>query len=246
MTKNAHRLRLTAGVGALAVLVAVVIGVALTGPVPGTIGAAGTSPAPSAHPSATATEDGAAGLPSSTAPSSLPTSAPGAGVDGTVGPDGVSPDAGQDTPPEPATEVPPAVDGPGQSGSALPPSTPIPALLTGPVPDSATAENEIVAGFPTGIPVVDRSTVSSSDVSVENERVRASLTATTPTAGQKVLALYDAALAGYGFNSAESPAVGGSTAREYSRGAESVTVTVTPTATGGSGYTILALLVVAG
>jgi hypothetical protein len=119
----------------------------------------------------------------------------------------------------------------------------VPALLTGPVPESATAQNKVVDGFPQGIPVAERSTVSSSDVTVENERVRASLTATTPTAGPEILAQYDSALARYGFDPTDAPAVGGSTARSYNRGAESVTVTVTPADGGGSGYSILALLV---
>jgi len=129
--------------------------------------------------------------------------------------------------------------------TALPPSGPMPTLLSGALPESATAQNEMVDGFPAGIPLAARSTVATSDVTVEDQRVRASLTASTPTSGREVLAGYDVALAEFGFNPADAPAVGGSTARAYNRGAESVTVTVTPTDTGATGYTLLALLVAA-
>lgn len=238
MTEKTRRLRLAAGVGALTILVAVVIGVALSAPAPGAPGAAESTAEPSAEPTATAPTDGAAG------PSSA---APGAETDPATAPAPPSmtatPNDTQETPPEPATEIPPVVgDSPAQD-TALPPSDPTPALLTGPAPEPATAQNKVVDGFPTGIPLVDQSTVTTSDVTVENERVRASLTATTPTKGPAVFAEYDSALARYGFAPAEAPALGGSTARSYNRGAESVTVTVTPTPTGGSGYTILALLV---
>jgi len=245
VTVKIRRLRLAASLIALTVLVAVVIGVAWAtasaGPEDSELaGAAPTtsSDVPSTGPSATVPADG---------PPTIPTSSPGSGDTPPVGPEMpvTTPDAGQGSPPEPATEIPPADDGAEAplDTTTLPPSTPRPALFTGPTPDSATAQNKIVDGFPAAIPVAARSTVSTSDISVENDRVRASLTATTPQAGADVLAEYDAALASFGFTPADAPAVGGSTAREYRRGAESVTVTVTPSVTGGSGYTLLALLV---
>ncbi|MGY4858305.1 hypothetical protein [Cryobacterium sp. AP23] len=257
MIKNTRRLRMAAGVGGLAVLVAAVIGIALTTPPSGTAVTAGSSTAPSERGIETPPADTSTGLPSSglQSPSAVPSAAPEDAAGPTPGPAAPaptpSPDASVDTPPdaaaetplEPATEIPPAEADVAEPEPNLPPSTPIPSLLTGPLPDSATAENKVVDGFPAGIPVATRSTVSTSDVTVDNERVRASLTATTPTAGIDVLAQYDAAFSTYGFYSADTPAVGGSTAREYNRGAESVTVTVTPSDSGGSGYSILALLV---
>jgi hypothetical protein len=146
-----------------------------------------------------------------------------------------------DSPVEPGVEFPPE---PPEEGAevGLPDTPPPPPLLSGPAPEPATALDTVVKGFPAGIPVAGRSAVLSSDVAVEGERVRASLTATTPSAAVEVVTEYDEALAASGFSAADSPAIGGSTARTYGRGAEVVTVTVTPTVTGGSDYSVLALL----
>jgi len=230
-----------AGVGGVALLAAAVIGIALANAAPSLTGPSGAAPSAVEAPDASAAPGGsedASAVPGGPTDGALPV------IPGTpeVEPPG-EPTAGPAE--DPASELPPASDGDDSPAEGLPVSPALRSLISGPAPATATAEGALVDGFPDGIPIATRSSVATSDVSVEKQRVRASLTATTPEAGAAVLAEYDTAFAAFGFTPSDTPAGGGSTARAYGRGAESVTVTVTPTATGGSGYTVLALLVAA-
>jgi hypothetical protein len=194
---------------------------------------AATEPAPT-EPPAAAPQDTAADAPS---PAAQP------GPDPLVDPAGPGGSGPESPGPGLGAEIPPVAPVDAAGGPGLPESEVLPPVLTGPAPETATAVGEVVDGFPAAIPIPVGSAVLTSDVAVENQRVRVSVTATTDSSGAEVLGEYDSAFAAEGFLPAEAPAVGGSTARTYSRGSESVTVTVTPVETGGSGYSVLALLV---
>jgi hypothetical protein len=191
-----------------------------------------TEPAPT-EPPAAAPQDTAADAPS---PAAQP------GPDPLVDPAGPGGSGPESPGPGPGTEIPPVAPVDAAGGPGLPESEVLPPVLTGPAPETATAVGEVVDGFPAAIPIPVGSAVLTSDVAVENQRVRVSVTATTASSGAEVLGEYDSAFAAEGFLPAEAPAVGGSAARTYSRGSESVTVTVTPMETGGSAYSVLALL----
>ena len=256
MTLLTRRLRLVAGAAAVVVAGAAVLAIAI-----------GTEASPSAAPrETTAVAEPTAAEPTTTEPT---TPVPAADEPATVAPEVTAPEEpGQDpqpegdavpgpsgpetveahgsepeTEPETGAEIPPAPAEDPALDQALPESESEPPVLAGPAPETATAVGAVVAGFPAGIPIMGKSDVLTSDVAVEDQRVRVSLTATTPTSGADVLAEYDSALAANGFTAEDAPAVGGSVARAYSRGSESVTVTVTPTEAGGTGYSVLALLV---
>jgi hypothetical protein len=248
VTMLTRRLRIIAGSVAVVLAGAAVLAVAM-----GTDTARSSAPrevASSAESSATepalalpAPSDSAA-VPPEAAEAEAPDQAPQPGPDPLVGPpvpDVAGPPAPQSGP---GAEIPPVASEGAADERVLPESETQPPMLTGPTPATATAVNAVVDGFPEAIPIADRSDVLTSDVAVEDHRVRVSLTATSPSSGADVLAEYDSALAATGFHPAEAPAVGGSTARAYSRGSESVTVTVTPAAAGASRYSVLALILV--
>ena len=247
MTLLPRRLRFVAGAAAVVVASAAVLAIAI-----GTEASRSTSPrgtSSSAGPTAAepTTTVPSAGQPATGAPGAAPTEVPSQGPQPEElllpGPSVPDPSGSQAPLPETGAEIPPAPPEDAAAEQALPESEAQPPVLVGPKPETATAVGAVVAGFPAGIPVIGGSDVLTSDVAVEDQRVRVSLTATTAASGAEVLTEYDSAFAENGFNAAEAPAVGGSAARAYSRGVESATVTVTPTATGGSEYSVLALLV---
>ncbi|WEO76916.1 hypothetical protein BJQ94_16400 [Cryobacterium sp. SO2] len=125
----------------------------------------------------------------------------------------------------------------------MPPSESVAPLLPAPAPPTATAEGELVAGFPSFIKPAPDSRVSASMVTSEGANVQAAFTATSQKAPETVREYFDEIFGQVALQPAPAPAVGGSTAWVYTRGAESVTVTLTPSAAGGCGYSILATLV---
>ncbi|NQX27490.1 hypothetical protein HQQ81_09020 [Microbacteriaceae bacterium VKM Ac-2854] len=190
-------------------------------------GAAGPSTtAATAPPTATtpATVPSAAAEPSS-APSSEPTAAPGAAAEG----------------PDPARPL--EVTGPAPESTGLPPSAPRPALVTLPLPPAASAEGSVVAGFPTAVvPVLDGARIASTSIAGDGSVLRAGLVADGARAADSVLDFYRAVLSPLGFTSAELPGNEGGTAMEFSRGADSVSVSIDPERNGRTGYSVFAVL----
>lgn len=130
----------------------------------------------------------------------------------------------------PAAEVlPPEPD----TSPALPPSTPLPVLVTTPLPATASATGKIVHGFPSHlIPTAPQSTVVSSSVASEGSHLQAALTAKSTMSADDVVAYYRTAFAKYGLLDSAAPAGQDSSALNFTRGTSSVTLTVTETRTG--------------
>jgi len=150
--------------------------------------------------------------PSTSPPAALPgsssSSAPGESTEARA----TDPDAPVDTPPGP---------------------TPMPALVTLPLPDTSSAVGSVVAGFPESVlPAAPQSTIASSSVAAEGSRLQATLSAETPLTAPEVLDFYRTTLAELGLVEAAVPAVDGSTALAFSRGLNTVTLTVTPIESG--------------
>lgn len=140
---------------------------------------------------------------------------------------------------EPSTEVLPL---PSSSPLSLPPSTPLPDLVTSPLPATASATGKIVRGFPsTLLSTAPESQVVSSSVAAEGSHLQASLAATSTLSADEVLLYYRTAFAPFGLLDSAAPATSGSSALVFTRGADTVTLTVTGDA-GGTGYVIFGAL----
>lgn len=157
-------------------------------------------------------------------------------------PDPAAPGAGGDQlPAETGLEIPPTAPE-DAAEPALPVSDPLEALMPGPPPATDSETGAVVAGFPAFIEPAPRSTVDSSMVTSEGDRVQAALTASSADSADLVRTHFDTVFAGHNLQPTIAPAVGGSTALAYTRGSESVTVTLTPQAAGGCRYSVLANL----
>ncbi|MEO6309302.1 MAG: hypothetical protein ABIO33_01280 [Leifsonia sp.] len=159
-----------------------------------------------------------------------------------------TPEASTPTPgaPSPGTpdQLPPAEVPPPATGDSLrlPSSTPLPDLITSPLPATASATGKIVHGFPTDlIPTAPHSTVVSSSVASEGPHLQAALTAKSTLSTTEVLAYYRTAFAPFGLLDSPAPAAGGSSALIFTRGTDSVTLTVTGVS-GGSRYIVFGAL----
>lgn len=131
-----------------------------------------------------------------------------------------------------STEVMPANP---QATPALPPSTPLPYPVSGPLPASASASGRLVAGFPAAVlPQAPDSRIASSSIATQAPRLQVALEAHTGQGVAELLAFYRTALAQYGMYDSPAPAAAGSTAVTFSRDGDSVTVTATPETTGTS------------
>jgi hypothetical protein len=179
------------------------------------------------------------------APAAPPAGEAGAGASGQVS----SP---AETTTRPVPPAPPVVDGEvmpapaDEPDVALPESEPLPELLPGRAPATDAKRGAMVTGFPSFVTAAPGSTVATSMVASESGRVQAALTASSTSSSADVLAHFDAAFADRDLQAADAPAVGGSSARAYTRATESVTVTVTDRADGGCDYSVLAILDAAG
>lgn len=185
----------------------------------------------------------------------LPGSSPGAqaGVDSSTGAASAAPPAGQlATPKAPAAGGKSAKRAPDSSSGgqeqqpsvniaspySLPPSTPRKSLVVAPLPKTASARGKVVAGFPSAvIPLAQGSTVTFSSVASAKTRLQVGLDATSSLDANAVLNFYRTALGSVGLTATATPAVGGSVALAFVRGADTVTVTASPTG-GGSQYTV--------
>lgn len=128
------------------------------------------------------------------------------------------------------------------TGAALPKVAPPPVLFGGPMPRSAAAVGTLVAGFPAVIPVTPDSKIVDSSVSSSANLLQATLSAKTSLSPQTVTAFYQSEFAKVSLPGAPLPAVGGSTAFDFTSNGNSITLTVSPSGPGGSTYTVLAVL----
>lgn len=135
-------------------------------------------------------------------------------------------DGSSGTSESPATEVLP----PPESESGLPGlDDETGPLVELPLPDADSAEGGLVAGYPDeALPVAPRSQIAATSVSPADDRLQVALTASTALGSDRLLRFYRLHLAELGFTEKPTPAVGGSSAAGFERGADSVVVTVTP------------------
>lgn len=130
-----------------------------------------------------------------------------------------------------------------ESGDASPPPLPLPddegSLVAAPLPESGSAEGEVVEGFPRDvIPVAPDSEVESTSLAVEGDRVQAGLSASSTNAAEAVIEHYRAAFTALGLTERETDAVAGSTALVFTRGPDNITLTVAERAD-GTAYTVV-------
>ncbi|GAB3140191.1 hypothetical protein [Marisediminicola antarctica] len=123
------------------------------------------------------------------------------------------------------------------------PPLPLPAdegsLVAAPLPESGSAEGDVVEGFPRDvIPVAPDSEVDSTSLAVEGDRVQAGLTARSTNAANAVIDHYRAVFTSLGLTERETDAVAGSTALVFTRGADNITLTVAERAD-GTAYTVV-------
>ncbi|HAM26115.1 MAG TPA: hypothetical protein DCP11_05235 [Microbacteriaceae bacterium] len=187
-----------------------------------------------ATPSSQTTPSARATAPADSASTPAPTADPGAAPTAAPAP-GPSPTA---TAPRTSTEVQKGTT----AGAALPPAVPLPVLFSGPMPRSASAVGKLVAGFPAVIPVAQGSKIADSSVSSSGNFLQATLSAKTSLSPNSVIAFYQSEFAKMSLPGAPLPAVGRSTAFDFARDGNSITLTVSPSGSGGSTYTVLGVL----
>jgi hypothetical protein len=167
--------------------------------------------------------------PANSIPTPSPTTDPG---DAALGP---SP---KETAPRTSTEV---EKGP-TAEAALPAAGALPVLFSGPLPKSASAAGKLVVGFPAVIPLAQGSKIADSSVSSSANILQATFTAKTSLSRAAVIAFYQSEFAKVSLPGSPLPAVGGSTAFDFARDGNSITLTVAPSSSGGSIYSLLGVL----
>jgi hypothetical protein len=174
--------------------------------------------------------------------------APGQSESTSAGTDTPAKPGGSPAPPPTAVPVPEGVSEAGQGSGAENPeapgesaeSAPRQPLVTLPLPDPASADGAIVAGFPEQVlPAAPDSSIASSSVATEGTQLQATLSAETPLTVTEVVEFYRTALAAHGMAGTPAPAADGSTAFDFTRDSNSVTVTATATDRGSS-YAVFA------
>ncbi|WP_162891298.1 hypothetical protein [Aeromicrobium sp. A1-2] len=117
------------------------------------------------------------------------------------------------------------------------------ALLSGPLPQSASLRGGLVAGFPRSvIPVLPGSKLGSSGVSSTAKTLQVSVVATSPKSPNAVLAYYRGVLSKQGFTESSAPAAAPSTAASFRRGADGIVVTVTRSSRTVTNYSLFGTL----
>lgn len=149
------------------------------------------------------------------------------------------PTASPSSPPAERGETPTQPDA--ATGQPREVATAPPRLVNPPPQQSESEVGKLVAGFPDAVPLAPKSTISTSSLDSDGTRVQASLEASTPESAADVTTYYEKLFAALGFPGTPSPAASGSTAVLFARGGESVTLTVTPSAT-GSRYSLFGVL----
>lgn len=147
------------------------------------------------------------------------------------------------TPVGPRTTTEVEASGGGDPGQPAP--KPLSPLLPGDTPADASALKKIVAGFPEIIPLAERSTVVASSVSSSDGRVQATLEATTTKSPAEITEYYRTVFATLSLAGTSTPSADGSSGTVFSRGGDSVTLTVAPHGD-GTRYSLFGAITVAG
>lgn len=220
MTGRASRRALVAIVTALGLALAIIIIAAVLDTLPGAGTTASTPPIPGSVQAPTGLGGGAENS-----------------TDGPVDADGDAPGTeGPEPGQKPLEVLPPSEE---KSPIGLPPSPPLPDLITRPLPPTASESGALVAGYPASvIPPSPDSTVTSSSVASAENRLQVTLAASTPMTADAVLAFYRVTFAANDLVDSPAPAAAGSTALLFSRGTDTILLTVTPTKSGESTYSV--------
>lgn len=118
----------------------------------------------------------------------------------------------------------------------------LPALQVAAGTEPASAVGSLVAGFPSEVvTLTSSSTVLSSSVSGDGQRLQAAVEATDTRSVDEVLAYYGETLGALGFAAGESPATAGSAAVAFTRATNVVVVSARPQSDGAL-FTIVAVL----
>lgn len=161
----------------------------------------------------------------------------GAGVATEPGavPDSVAPES-------PGAEGPRSEGGTPDGATGLPLPSDGAVLVRRPLPPAASTIGDFAPGFPReviGIP--PGSTISSSSLASEGDRLQAGLVGMAPGTGGSVMEHYRAAFTTLGLTGREAAAAPGSTAEVFTLGENSITVTVV-TRDGGVEFSVLGIL----
>lgn len=118
----------------------------------------------------------------------------------------------------------------------------LPALQVAAGTEPASAVGSLVEGFPSEIiSLAPSSTVLSSSVSSDGQRLQAAVEATDTRSVDEVLASYGETLGALGFAASQSPATAGSTAVTFTRSSHVVVVSARPQSDGAL-FTVAAVL----
>lgn len=175
------------------------------------------------------------GAPTGSAPSGSPASgSEGGGTEATSG----EGDGGPSTA-KPLEVLPPVTATP----TGLPqPSAPAP-LITGTLPEPASAAGEVVDGWPAGVlSMPEGTTIGSTSVSTSGDVLQVAADGITSKPQAEVLASFRQSLVAHGFWSEPAPAADGAMAERFVRGTDTVTVSVSTTGTGNSRFQLLGSL----
>lgn len=185
----------------------------------------------SGQPSATASSEPTA--------SGSATAAPGPAGNGGSGPD---PDAAAAHPADGTGKLevlPPVADRP----TGLPTPTPPSALVSLPLPATASAQGKIVDGFPAAaLPFPDGTVVVASSVSAADTVLQVTADAISQSSPDSIVGHFQQRLAALGFWSEAAPAADGRRSVRFVRGADSLTLTTSTTGTGSTRFTLLGSL----
>lgn len=230
MTDRASRLALTAIVAVLALAASIVVFSAILDTAPA-VSVAGAS-SPSSAGEADAVPEGTGSAPHSAATDG-PSAPSDRNGDAQPGGDDETGQANERT----SSEVLPATEETSPLG--LPVSPSLPGLVTAPLPATASATGSLVAGFPSAvIPLEEDSAVESSSVASAENRLQVTLVGTTPSSMADVLEFYRVSFAANHLVDSMAPAAHGSTALLFSRGTDTILLTVTPAESGDTAYSV--------
>ncbi|MFF1382989.1 hypothetical protein ACFVWT_05440 [Arthrobacter sp. NPDC058288] len=124
------------------------------------------------------------------------------------------------------------------AGLPLPP--PPEALVSSPLPPTASAQGKIVAGFPeTALQFPDGSVVVSTGVSAADTVLQVTAEAISPSSQDSVVGHFQQKLAALSFWSEPAPAADGQRSVRFVRGPDSVTLTTSVTGTGSTRFMLL-------
>jgi hypothetical protein len=123
-----------------------------------------------------------------------------------------------------STEVLPPASG--STGTTLPPSKPLPTLVAGPLPKSASAAGKVVSGFPSVVlPAVSSSVIITSSVATQGSHLQVALEAQTSLEAAAVITFYREHFAPLGLLETRTPS-GTNQAVSFERDGDSVTITL--------------------